>query len=586
MIDPFLSLALSVQSNKGVYALLIGSGVARSAGIPTGWDVVLDLIQKLAHLRKEKCEPDAEVWYRETFGREPRYDELLNEVARTPAERRNLLRNYFEPTEEEREQGLKVPQEAHISISELVRGGYVRAIITTNFDRLLEKALEEQDINPTVIMSPDGVRGSLPLVHTDCTVIKVNGDYLDTRIKNTPEELAEYDEAMNRLLDEIFDQFGLIVCGWSADWDEALRRAIERCPSRRFSTYWTSPRHPREEAGRLIQSRQAVALQITDADSFFRDLADRVFSLENLAQQHPLMAKVAAERVKRYIADDRYRIRLHDLVTKETETLYNHLSEERFPMRGPSTEDEFRSRVRQYEVLTEPLMSIMAAGCYWGTDVHETLWSRSLERIACPSFPWGGGRTAMPRLALYPALTLLYSGGVSALAAMKYGTFSSLLLNARCRLLGDHLPLIRGVNNWDVMEERGGLLPGQNRHHTPVSDHLFGLTRDLLTEYLPDEQRYIETFDYFEYLLSLVCTHIYAEQQGLEWSPMGAFTWRYAADNPSSPMNKVESELERLGQEWQPLRFGLFNGSLVRLREIKVISDRLISKQASQWRMR
>jgi len=35
-------------------------------------------------------------------------------------------------------------------------------------------------------------------------VVKVDGDYLDTRIMNTPEELTEYDERVSRLLDRIF----------------------------------------------------------------------------------------------------------------------------------------------------------------------------------------------------------------------------------------------------------------------------------------------------------------------------------------------------------------------------------------------
>ncbi len=40
MIEPIVSLAFSLHANKGVYALLLGSGVSRSAGIPTGWEVV------------------------------------------------------------------------------------------------------------------------------------------------------------------------------------------------------------------------------------------------------------------------------------------------------------------------------------------------------------------------------------------------------------------------------------------------------------------------------------------------------------------------------------------------------------------
>jgi hypothetical protein len=36
-----------MHTNPGVYAVLVGSGISRSAKIPTGWEVVLDLTRKL-----------------------------------------------------------------------------------------------------------------------------------------------------------------------------------------------------------------------------------------------------------------------------------------------------------------------------------------------------------------------------------------------------------------------------------------------------------------------------------------------------------------------------------------------------------
>src|SRR5436309_1275024 len=131
MIDPILSLAFGMHSNKGAYALLIGSGVSRSAGIPTGWEIVLDLIRKLAAMKSADCEPDPAAWYQKAFDEEPDYDKLLNSVAKWPAERSQLLKSYFEPTKQEREQGLKVPTEAHSAISALVLSGHIRAILTT-----------------------------------------------------------------------------------------------------------------------------------------------------------------------------------------------------------------------------------------------------------------------------------------------------------------------------------------------------------------------------------------------------------------------------------------------------------------------
>ncbi|HZX14078.1 MAG TPA: hypothetical protein VFF49_06730 [Thermodesulfobacteriota bacterium] len=58
MIDPIISLAFSIHSKKGIYALLLGSGASRAAGIPTGWEIVLDLIRKFARTINENCEPD------------------------------------------------------------------------------------------------------------------------------------------------------------------------------------------------------------------------------------------------------------------------------------------------------------------------------------------------------------------------------------------------------------------------------------------------------------------------------------------------------------------------------------------------
>jgi hypothetical protein len=72
MIDPFLNLAFSVFSSKGVYALLLGSGVSRASGVPTGWEILEDLMRKLAHLEGE-LPPDPAAWYRGRYHADPDY---------------------------------------------------------------------------------------------------------------------------------------------------------------------------------------------------------------------------------------------------------------------------------------------------------------------------------------------------------------------------------------------------------------------------------------------------------------------------------------------------------------------------------
>lgn len=254
MIDlpPFDALALSLHHSPGVHAILVGSGLSRAAGIPTGWEITIDMIRRLAALDDIKEQDDWAKWYRDKYGTEPSYSEIIAALASTSAERRAILQSYIEPPEGE---DIRKPTKAHHAIARLVVSGAVRVVITTNFDRLIENALRDAGVEPTVIASDDAISGATPLVHSKCTVIKVHGDYLDARIKNTDAELEEYSRAMNALLDQVFDNFGLLIVGWSGECDTALRSAI--LARLRAVTRFTGPLEGALAASRKISCSSA-----------------------------------------------------------------------------------------------------------------------------------------------------------------------------------------------------------------------------------------------------------------------------------------------------------------------------------------
>lgn len=272
--DTLINLSFSMHSGPGTLSLLLGSGISQGAGIPTGWDIVLDLIQKLATLEGEPNIENPEQWFKEKYHEDPKYSFLIERIAPTKTDRRNLLKNNIEPNEEEREQGKKVPTHSHKAIAQLVKIGAVRVILTTNIDQLLETALKDIGVTPIVIFNEDSLEGAMPYVHSECTIIKLHGDYLDTRIKNTPEELAQYSEKMNAFLDRIFEEFGLVICGWSAKWDIALRDALDRRHNWRFSTYWAHRRDLSIDASNLKNHLHAIPIQIENADKFFQKLSE------------------------------------------------------------------------------------------------------------------------------------------------------------------------------------------------------------------------------------------------------------------------------------------------------------------------
>jgi hypothetical protein len=106
---------------------------------------------------------------------------------------------------------------------------------------------------------------------------------------------------------------------------------------------------------------------------------------------------------------------------------------------------------------------------------------------------------------LYPALALLYGGGIAALARGHYSTFAALLTKVIVRSLTGERPLVLSLYPQAAVQERvAQLLPGLERHYTPMSDHLFDWLRDPLREFILADDVYEKPFDRFEYLRALV----------------------------------------------------------------------------------
>jgi len=315
-IAPIDSLALSLHHSPGVQALLIGSGISRSAGVPTGWEITLDLIRRLGSVRGVVDQVDWSAWYRETYGQEPSYSDILDAIASTPAERRSIIHAYVEARDGEEPYQ---PTVAHRAIANLVAVGTIRVIVTTNFDRLLENALRDVGVEPTVIASDDAIVGATPLVHSRCTIIKVHGDYMDARIKNTQDELETYSPAMNALVDRVFDEYGLVIVGWSGDWDTALRAAIIRSPNRRYPFYWASRGQLSVLGADLLAHRAGKTIQITDADSFFTQLMAKTDALATMNRVHPESMALLIGTAKKMCRDDGHAAEWSDLIAHEVD---------------------------------------------------------------------------------------------------------------------------------------------------------------------------------------------------------------------------------------------------------------------------
>ena len=528
MIDPLHSLAFSMQSNRGVYAALIGSGVSKAAQIPTGWDVTLNLVRKLAAVRNETPDPDPVSWFRDTFGTGPDYSELLDELAKTQSERQQLLRTYWEPSEEQREEGEKEPTAAHHAIAALAAQGFIKVIVTTNFDKLMERALSAAGIEATVLSTADQIKGAPPLAHLEHVVFKVHGDYLDPRILNTEAELASYAEEVDDLLDRIFDEYGLIVCGWSGDWDPALGAALDRSPSRRYTTYWTTRSRPSAGAQRLIAHRKAEVIQIEDADTFFEKLKEDVTAIEEFSKPHPLSVDVAVTKLKRYMPDPRHRIRLSDLIEETVQEVVEKTSHDRFSPSDPNLDpDAISRRMRAYDAACAKLTAMAMVGGAWAEREHYPVWHRALERLssvrtivdAVTYDIWRG-------LERYPGTLLLYALGLAAVDRNRLEFLQSLLSVKFRRDGGEEMPAIATLAPCVLLPWSGEKeLQHLGRSRTPLNCWVEDCLRKQARNAFPDEGRFIANFDKLEILLALGSQGTVTGLMG-DWPPIGCFYWR------------------------------------------------------------
>lgn len=374
--DPITPLAFSIEQNPGVYALLLGSGLSSAAGIATGWGITMDLVRRVAEQQGEhgsRSDKEWAAWFRARTGMEPDYSTLLAVLGRTGPERQSIVASYIDPTPEDRALGLKRPTAAHKAIARLVASGHIKVVVTTNFDRLLENALRDEGVEPIIIASADDLNGAPPLQHSRCTILKLHGDYLDVRSLNTADELAAYPAAIDQLLMRICDEYGLIIAGWSGDWDPALRRAINQAPSRRYTSWWTHRDVLSTAAQDLVIRRGAVTVPIQDADSLFVSLAEQVELITRIRRPPPASIELLLARTKRYLAKPEHTIDLADLVQDQVDRVAALL---RSPDRDPVITDDAGDaapRIQALDAHTEGLASMLYLVGRWGDGANDAL---------------------------------------------------------------------------------------------------------------------------------------------------------------------------------------------------------------------
>lgn len=265
---------------------------------------------------------------------------------------------------------------------------------------------------------------------------------------------------------------------------------------------------------------------------------------------------------KRYVSDDRYRLRLFETVGEEVRRVSGLLRDERFSVTAGWSDEEFRKRIPAYDEIVADLCRVEALICRWGSEAALDTLTLPARRL-CDQIASGSGNTGWLAIQWYPVLRLFYTGGIAAVAAGRYGALRA-LMHAPVRASHKDGPLVTAVT--DEMGDKTRafkLLPDLDRRYVPCSDYLYDSLRPLLDDLLFLGSDYERAFDRFEVLYALEYEHL--EDRG--WSPIGRFGWK-GIRSDSSSVTVILKEAEAAGGAWPPLTAGLCGGSADRFNAV------------------
>lgn len=210
------------KQNGRPFCLFIGAGCSLSSAVHpiTTEQVIKDC---LIRCMGPQYNPPS-VW-------EHLYKDFVNHVWECYAsqDRREILYECFKDLK---------PSIGYTMLKELVAHGYIKRIITTNFDMLIDDILSDIPHITQVSNHPKRViKGG-----SDITLFKVHGDIENGGLRFSPRELITLPSDISKTISE-FSQCSCLVCGYRGQ-DAGIMYSLDT--SSEYSAFWATPKRPLE----------------------------------------------------------------------------------------------------------------------------------------------------------------------------------------------------------------------------------------------------------------------------------------------------------------------------------------------------
>jgi hypothetical protein len=169
---------------------------------------------------------------------------------------------------------------------------FCRTILTTNFDTVIQNALQMVNLLYTITDRPErGIDSSeFAEQETSIHLVYVHGSILRYNPASTTGELSRLAERNVNVLRGYLESRDVIVIGYSG-WDDALMAALRLCDPDQHTVYWCDVRQrPTPNVAQFLGERSTGAAYVClgehGADGLMRSLYQALVSEE--AQRDPM----------------------------------------------------------------------------------------------------------------------------------------------------------------------------------------------------------------------------------------------------------------------------------------------------------
>jgi SIR2-like domain len=282
-----------VAERPAQFAWFLGAGASRTAGLPTAGDIIWDLKRR---------------YYKQEENRDVSPQDVQNDAVRaiiqsfmdsrgfpalwSDAEYSTYFEKIFGDDRERQRKYLKgmlAEDKVTLSVGNRVLGGLLaagmcRAIFTTNFDSVVEKAFADVGGGSLQAYSLEGTASAANAILNEeyPFYCKLHGDFRFESLKNLNTDLAAQNEDLSKAFVAAGTRFGVVVAGYSgrdASVMKLMSDVLEAPNPFPHGLYWTglkgSPLHPSVQAliGKAVGAGvKAEYVEIETFDAFMSRL--------------------------------------------------------------------------------------------------------------------------------------------------------------------------------------------------------------------------------------------------------------------------------------------------------------------------